>query len=72
MFHGGHDLWGIHMIWWIFWFIIIFGSWGFFRAVRKKGGQRDNPLDILKRRFANGEISKEEYAEKRRILEEGK
>ncbi|MEL0108332.1 MAG: SHOCT domain-containing protein [Rhodospirillaceae bacterium] len=29
----------------------------------------DNPLDILKKRFAHGEIDKDEYEERRRVLE---
>lgn len=32
----------------------------------------ESPLDILKRRYADGEISREEYEEKKTILEEGK
>ncbi|MCQ6961512.1 SHOCT domain-containing protein [Mucilaginibacter sp. JC4] len=34
---------------------------------RKK---KDSPLDILKKRFASGEITKEEYHERKKILEE--
>ena len=30
----------------------------------------DRPIDILKRKYANGEISKEEYEEKKKILGE--
>jgi putative membrane protein len=29
----------------------------------------DDPLDILKKRFARGEIDKDEYEERRRVLE---
>jgi putative membrane protein len=31
--------------------------------------RKDSPLEILKRRFANGEIKIEEYQEKKKLLE---
>jgi len=31
--------------------------------------KKDSPLDILRKRFASGEITKEEYQEKKEILE---
>jgi putative membrane protein len=33
------------------------------------GGRSDYPLDILKERFARGEITQAEYEERRRVLE---
>ena len=36
------------------------------RAAKKKG----TPLDILKRRFANSEITKEQFEECKRILQQ--
>lgn len=43
-------------------------------AVRSSGGgsskvDRSSPRDILAERFARGEISEEEYAQRRRVLE---
>jgi putative membrane protein len=59
---------GMHLVWWIIWmfFLVwIFATpWGI-PGERKK---KDSPLDILKRRFANGEITKEEYEESKKIL----
>ena len=31
--------------------------------------KKDSPLDILKKRFASGEITKEEYQEKKKLIE---
>lgn len=32
------------------------------------GGHQESPLDILKRRFAAGEITRDEYEEMKRVL----
>ena len=32
--------------------------------------KREDPVDVLKRRFANGEIDEEEYEERKAVLEE--
>lgn len=64
--------WGMHIIWWVIW--VIFIIW-IFTSPWDIPGQRkkkDSPLDILKKRFASGEINKEEYEEKKKILEGGK
>jgi putative membrane protein len=67
-----HDsnFWGMHFFWWIFWIIVL--VWIFFLPYRFPY-QRKNPgksaLDILQERYAKGEISKEEYEERRRTLE---
>jgi putative membrane protein len=58
--------WGMNFIWWIIWILFliwIFATpWGFRRT-------RDTSYDILRKRFAAGEITKEEYEEKKAILE---
>jgi putative membrane protein len=71
-----HDgmFWGMHFIWWAF-FVLIFVLllvWMF--AVRNPfitpRSRKESPLDVLKNRFARGEITKEEYEDHRRILEQ--
>lgn len=45
--------------------------WIFFTPYSIPGerGKKDSPLDILQKRFASGEITKEEYQEQKKILE---
>ena len=47
----------------------MFLMFGWFEPVPKKRLRRDSPLDILQKRFASGEITNEEYQERKRILE---
>jgi len=65
-FYDGYHFWGMHIIWWFIWilFIIwIFATpWGYQRT-------RDTSYDILRKRFASGEITKEEYQEAKKVLE---
>lgn len=72
MMGGGMGLWMILNI--FFWVLIIAGIiiiiiW----AVSKSSGpeqkqEKESALDILKKRYARGEISKEEFEEKKKDL----
>lgn len=57
--------WGMHLFWWVMWILVIFVFF-FFDFLPKK--KRDNPLHILKRRLASGEITIEEYKERFALL----
>ena len=61
---------GMHLFWWLLWIIFIFIIFGWFRPVPKAMIRRDSPFDILNRRLATGEITTEEYQEKKKILED--
>ena len=59
---------GMHFFWWVIW--ILFLIW-IFATPWDIPGQRtkkETPLEILKRRLANGEITKQEFEERRGIL----
>lgn len=48
----------------LFWVLIIFGVVYIVQAILRRAGQsgaEETPLDILKRRYAKGEITKEEF-----------
>jgi putative membrane protein len=70
-FYDGH-FGGMHIIWWIIWLVFI--AWLFFMPFdlpyRKQ--KKEDPLDILKKRFAKGKISKEEFEEAKKILNSDK
>lgn len=59
--------WGMNFIWWIIW--ILFIAWIFFTP-RGFYKHRDTSYDILRRRYASGEITREEYLEAKQVLEE--
>jgi putative membrane protein len=71
----GHWGWGFMWFGWIFWLaVVIIVVWLIFRV---RGDARyyhghgpfETPLDILKKRYAKGEISKEDYDRMRKDLE---
>lgn len=63
--------WGIGMF--IFWIVIIILIVVLVKYIATQSSGRiernETPLEILKRRYANGEIDKEEYEQKKKDLE---
>ena len=69
----GHDGMGWWMLFGSIWFVVLWGLiiWAVITLVSKLGGgqssqpgpsrREESPLDIVKQRYARGEISKEEY-----------
>ncbi len=54
----------------IFWALVILGIVYLIRSVvgKKNEGKTESALDILKKRYAKGEITKEEFEEKKKDL----
>ena len=66
----GHNFIGMHWIWWI---ILIGITLLLVFNVIPYGSSRDlneDALEVLKKRFARGEIEKEEFEERKRIIKE--
>lgn len=77
-FYNGYGDWGAgNMMGWFGGGIMMIVFWGLFIAlmvwiVREVGGRRTHPnsqaLEILKERYAKGEMSKEEFESKKRDI----
>ena len=67
--YDGYHFWGMHLIWWFVWIILLFWIFAIPYDVPGQRSKKDTPLDILKKRYASGEINNEEYQEKKKILE---
>lgn len=62
--YNGH-FWGMHFLWWILWLIFILWIFATPYDIPGQRAKKDTPLDILNKRFARGEVNKEEYEEKK-------
>jgi putative membrane protein len=73
---GWSGMWGFGWVFMVlFWALIVFGAaalakWLFFKGNPGGSGTPGrNSLDILKERYARGEITRDQYAQMRRDLE---
>jgi putative membrane protein len=71
MMDGGMGIW--MLLGTVFWILLIVGIvllvvWVVQKAMGGGAGRTESVLEILKKRYARGEISKEEYEEKKRDL----
>jgi putative membrane protein len=71
MMWGNQGFMGVFM--WIFWIAIIVGiiflvKWIVMQSRPGEQNREENPLEILKKRYARGEIDKEEFEQKKKDL----
>ena len=64
----GH-YWGMHIIWWVIWEIFIIWIFATPWDIPGQRTKKETPLDLLKKRYAKGEISKEEYEDIKKTLQ---
>lgn len=65
--------WGVHVIWMLFWIallvLVVAVIWRLFQGrPAGAGAPEESPLEILKRRYARGEIDRDEFEAKKRDL----
>lgn len=70
-FDGGVFMGGMHFLWWIFWIGLI-GVLVFYGFRGRSGQDRDSlesPRELLRRRLASGEITPEQYEQRKALLD---
>lgn len=71
-FGDGYYMAGMHALWWVFWLIIIVLAFGLLpRSSRRdrSSNEAESPHEILRRRLASGEITREQYEEIKQVLD---
>jgi len=68
-FFQSYYYWGMHLLWWFIWIGLLIWIFAMPYDIPGQRRRKDSPLDILKKRFASGEITKEEYRERKKILQ---
>ncbi len=63
-----YHFFGMDLIWWAIWLAVLISYFSFFAPVLKKN-IKNSPLDILPRRFSTGEISVQDYEQRKRFIE---
>lgn len=65
---GGWSFFGMGALWWLFLIIVVVAAFALIRP-GSRSRPRSTPLERLQQRYANGEISTEEYEERKKTLE---
>ncbi|NVO02841.1 MAG: SHOCT domain-containing protein [Bacteroidetes bacterium] len=69
MEYYNYGFWGMHFGWWLIWGVLLFWIFATPYNIPGQRTKENTALDILKKRFATGQINNEEYLEKKKILE---
>jgi putative membrane protein len=68
MYYGNY-FWGMDLIWWFVWFVLLVWIFAIPYDIPGQRRKKDSALDVLKKRFASGQITREEYEESKKTLE---
>lgn len=67
MHYNDWGFWGMHVFWWLFWIAVMVVLFTSLSPTSRR--QSERPLEILQRRYATGEITTQEYEERKAALE---
>ena len=67
--YNGYHFGGMHFIWWFIWIMFLLTIFASPYEIPGQRSRRQSPLDILQNRLASGQITNEEYQEKKTMLE---
>ena len=59
-------VWGMHWLGWVFWILLaVLAAFVVVRLVSRKTSRHPSPEEVLKRQYANGEMSASEFKERK-------
>lgn len=66
-YDSNSQFYGMHFFWWLFWIVLMIALFSWAPPVPRRTARlyREGPLGILQRRYAAGEITTEEYEERK-------
>jgi putative membrane protein len=69
MEYTNYHAFGMHFFWWFLWISLLIWIFATPYEIPGQRSKKDSPLEILKKRFAAGQINEKEYLEKKKTLE---
>ena len=66
-----NSFWGMNLLWWAFWTLLLLWIFATPYNIPFQQKKRGSALHLLNKRFADGEITSEEYHEMKRIIQNG-
>ena len=68
MFYSNY-YWGMNVVWWLVWMVLMFWIFASPYDVPGQRKKKDSVMNILQQRYASGQMTTEEYKERKRVLE---
>ncbi len=66
--YDGYHIWGMHLTWWFVWAILLVWIFATPYDVPFQRTKKNSAMDILKKQYAAGQITRAEFLEKKDIL----